>query len=334
MESSKASIVEIGTDLEKVAELLLQGEVVAIPTETVYGLAGNAFDNKAVSKIFEVKNRPTFNPLILHTYSLEQVKHFVKEFPPFTEELANKFWPGPLTFLLPKQELISDLVTAGNERVAVRIPNHPLTLELLSRLDFPLVAPSANPYMYISPTKAEHVAKQLGGKIKYILDGGPCQVGVESTILGFNEETQQWELYREGGITSEELTQVLGYQPRKFFKKKLSTETKGNAAPGMLKKHYSPHKKVVFHLDPFLKVSFPKESLAFIGFQQRHPYILESNQVILSPKGDLVEAASNFFDAMRYFDQQEKIQLIVIPKFPDTGLGRALNDRLIRAAAE
>ncbi len=167
----------IGKDLERAARLLREGALVAIPTETVYGLAGNAFSETAVAEIFAVKQRPAFDPLIVHAGSLDRLQALAADFPPEARRLAEAFMPGPLTLLLPKADVISDLVTAGSPLVALRIPKHPMALDLLSLLEFPLAAPSANPFGYISPTTAQHVDQQLGSKIPYILDGGPCQVG-------------------------------------------------------------------------------------------------------------------------------------------------------------
>ncbi|MCE3259748.1 MAG: translation factor, partial [Bacteroidetes bacterium] len=170
-------MASIGSDISEAAELLRAGKPVAIPTETVYGLAANALDPIAVARIFEIKRRPFFDPLIVHTFSLEQAESYVKEFPLPLKKLATAFWPGPLTLLLPKKDLIPDLTTSGLDRVGLRVPDNALTLNLLRSLDFPLAAPSANPFGYISPTKAEHVQKQLGKDIDYILDGGDCKVG-------------------------------------------------------------------------------------------------------------------------------------------------------------
>ncbi|MCS6796546.1 MAG: L-threonylcarbamoyladenylate synthase, partial [Raineya sp.] len=198
----------ISTDIDLAEKLLRNNQLVAIPTETVYGLAGNAFSEEAVAQIFAVKNRPTFDPLIVHSDSLEKIKNFVSDFPEKAMILAQKFWAGSLTLLLPKKSIIPDLVTAGLPTVAVRIPKHPLTLQLLQRLDFPLAAPSANPFGYISPTTAHHVAEQLGEKIPLILDGGICSVGVESTIVGF--EGDKAIIYRLGGISVESIQETIG----------------------------------------------------------------------------------------------------------------------------
>ena len=191
-------MAEIGKDIEKSAALLASGELVAIPTETVYGLAGNALDEKAVVQIFKSKNRPRFDPLIVHVAGIDQVYNYVESIPEELKALAEAFWPGPLTLLLTKKSIIPDLVTSGLGKVGVRVPNHALTLSLLERLDFPLAAPSANPFGYISPTSASHVQDHLGDKLAYILDGGHCEVGLESTIVGMEEG--QVIIYRLGVI--------------------------------------------------------------------------------------------------------------------------------------
>jgi L-threonylcarbamoyladenylate synthase len=227
-----------GTELNVAKEFLIKGELVAIPTETVYGLAGNALNEKAVLSIFEVKNRPAFDPLIIHTDSIDKVKEYVSVFPEKAQRLAEQFWPGPLTLLLPKKQIIPDLVTSGLDTVAVRIPKHPQLLELLAELSFPLAAPSANPFGYISPTNAEHVNQQLGDKIPYILDGGECEVGIESTIIGF--EADDTVVYRLGGLAVEDIEKLVG--PVML----MPHSTSDPKAPGMLKSHYAPRKPLYF----------------------------------------------------------------------------------------
>jgi L-threonylcarbamoyladenylate synthase len=201
------TMAELGNDIEKALTLLKRGELVAIPTETVYGLAGNALDVTAIAKIFAVKNRPKFDPLIVHVTGVENIPTFVKDVPVEGKELATRFWPGPLTLVLKKNEIIPDLVTAGMKTVGIRCPNHFLTLKLLASLSFPLAAPSANPFGFTSPTCAEHVQEQLGDSISYILDGGPCNIGVESTIVGFEETPTNNRL---GGLTLEKNQAVVG----------------------------------------------------------------------------------------------------------------------------
>lgn len=198
----------IGKDITTAKNLLNQGELVAIPTETVYGLAANALNEDAVLKIFKAKNRPQFNPLIIHLPFWKDVVQYVNYIPQAAKLLAMHFSPGPITFLLPRKNNIPDMVTAGSDKVAIRIPAHPLTMQLLKQLNYPLAAPSANPFGYVSPTNAMHVYDGLNGKINYILDGGECTVGLESTIVDFDKENVI--IRRNGGISKEEIETVLG----------------------------------------------------------------------------------------------------------------------------
>ena len=311
-----------GTDLAKAKEYLMAGQLVAIPTETVYGLAANAFDNKAAIRIFEAKRRPSFDPLIVHTSSLEKAKIFLNEIPEEAIKLAAAFWPGPLTLLLPKNDLIPDVVTSGLPHVAVRIPRHPLSLQLLNELDFPLAAPSANPFGYISPTTAAHVQEQLGDKIPYILDGGPCEVGVESTIIGFQDD--ETIVYRLGGMSVEDLEP---YCP----KIKLMPHSSSNPqAPGQLKSHYAPRIPVIVGNLRDLIIQYGKDEVAVLSFRDSYQGV---KQFTLSPSGDLKEAAQNLFGALRELDKLN-IKYILAEQVPDYGLGKAINDRLARAAAK
>jgi L-threonylcarbamoyladenylate synthase len=315
-------MAEIGKNIDKAIEILKNGDVVGIPTETVYGLAGNALNIDAVTKIFEVKNRPTFDPLIIHTSSFDRISNYVTGIPEKAQLLAKQFMPGPLTFLLPKKSIIPDLVTSGLDSVAVRIPNHSLTIELLQNLDFPLAAPSANPFGYISPTTAQHVDNQLGTKIKYILDGGECGIGIESTIIGFFEDAPI--VYRKGGLAIEDIERVIG-------KVKIQEHSSSNPkAPGMLKSHYSPTKKFKVQGSRF-KVKNGL-NVGFLGFDSFHPEIPIENQLLLSPKSDFKEAAKNLFAYMRKLDSME-IDEIYSVLLPEIDLGRAINDRLRRAAS-
>lgn len=304
-------------------KLLEAGEVVGIPTETVYGLAGNALNDDAVLQIFSVKNRPQFDPLIVHTNSLEKVKTFVTDFPEKAEQLASVFWPGPLTLLLPKADSISDLVTSGLGTVAVRIPNHPLTLELLSVLDFPLAAPSANPFGYISPTSAQHVDKQLGGKIAYILDGGASQVGIESTIVGFEEA--ETIVYRLGGASVEAIEKVVG--PVRL----VAHSSSNPKAPGMLKSHYSPRKPLFIDSLEEVLTKYPNQAVGYLSFQTSSDLLPLEHQRVLSPTGNYAEAAKHLFAYMRQLDALS-IDVICTELLPEKDLGRAINDRIRRAA--
>jgi L-threonylcarbamoyladenylate synthase len=317
-------MAQLGTDLQTAKRLLQEGNVVGIPTETVYGLAGNALNPDAVLRIFSVKNRPSFDPLIVHTDSLEKVQTFVLTVPEPARLLAEAFWPGPLTLVLPRRPLIPDLVTAGLDTVGVRVPNHPLTLDLLRRLDFPLAAPSANPFGYISPTTARHVADQLGEQIPYVLDGEPCPVGLESTIVGFEEDRPV--VYRLGGLALERLEAVVG--PLKVR----SHSTSNPKAPGMLSSHYSPRKPFrLVSVEEALKSVLPMR-LGVLAFREPSPLVPVAQQRVLAPSGEVGEAAKNLFAALRYLDGLD-VDLIVGEGVPETGLGRAVNDRLRRAAA-
>jgi L-threonylcarbamoyladenylate synthase len=315
----------IGSDIQQAKLFLSKGEVVGIPTETVYGLAGNAFDIEAVSKIFEVKNRPTFDPLIVHTNSIQRLTEFVQYIPEKAQLLAQKFMPGPLTMLLPKHESIPDLVTSGLDTVAVRIPNHPLTLALLAQLDFPLAAPSANPFGYISPTSAQHVAQQLGDKIPYILDGGECQVGIESTIVGF--ENDEVIVYRKGGLAIEEIEKVVGKVSV------ISHSSSNPKAPGMLKSHYAPRKQMFILDNNNLKNEVRKDRIGYLSFQKYNIDLPQNNQLILSKSGSYREAAKNLFAYMRALDAMD-IDKIYVELLPEQDLGIAINDRLRRAAVK
>ncbi|MBS9523932.1 threonylcarbamoyl-AMP synthase [Litoribacter alkaliphilus] len=320
-------MAEIGQNIQKAKSLLEQGELVAIPTETVYGLAGNALDAQAVSKIFETKNRPSFDPLIIHVGKIEQVSKYVKSLPEELKKLAEKYWPGPLTLLLPKKNIVPDLVTSGLDQVAIRIPNHPLTQGLLGQLDFPLAAPSANPFGYISPTKAKHVNDQLGDKLAYILDGGECQVGLESTIIGMEEG--EIVIYRLGGMDVAEVESVVG--PVKV----LSHSSSNPKTPGMLKSHYAPRKPFVLgNLDTLVEEYEQKgEDYGVLSFEKSFPGLSADRQVVLSQKGDFKEAAQKLFGALRDLDEA-KVSVILAELLPEESLGRAINDRLRRAAAQ
>lgn len=201
-------MTKISKDILKAVEILNREDVVAIPTETVYGLAGNIYSEKAIKKIFQLKQRPLFNPLIVHVHSLAQAEEIVTQIPEKARLLAKAFWPGSLTLILPKKDTVPDLVTAKKDTVAVRIPGHPVTLELLKNLNFPLAAPSANPFGSISPTQASHVANYFEDGLSLILDGGNCENGIESTIIGFEDDKPV--LYRLGSIALEEITNEVG----------------------------------------------------------------------------------------------------------------------------
>jgi L-threonylcarbamoyladenylate synthase len=319
----------VGTDLQTAISFLQQGQLVAVPTETVYGLAANAFNPDAVAQIFAVKNRPSFNPLIIHTNSLNRLKDWGLNLPQKMLQLAEHFSPGPLTYVIPKSNFIPDIVTAGTPAVAVRIPNHPLTLKLLSQLDFPLAAPSANPSGYVSPTTAQHVNQQLGDTLPYILDGGSCNVGVESTIISFLDETPT--LLRHGGITLEQIEQVIGKVIDKPGEAGEEILTDNPVAPGQLARHYAT-KHMLIHDEPKQYFNqFNPQKTAVISFKTNYTQVPQNLQFILSQQGNLAEAAQKLFAAMRMVDELD-VDVILAEKFPDEGLGKAINDRLKRAS--
>lgn len=315
-------MARIGTDIAEAARLLQAGGLVAVPTETVYGLAANAYDAEAVLGIFEAKRRPAFDPLIVHARDRAQADRIVRDVPRQAEALMDRFWPGPLTLVLPKRAEVPDIVTSGLDTVGIRMPAHPLTRSLLDVLPFPLAAPSANPFGYVSPTTAQHVADQLGDQVPYILDGGPCAVGVESTILGW--ENGACVLYRPGGVPVEDIEAVIGRVHGSDGHRPVLP-----VAPGMLASHYAPRTPVVIGDVPALLARHAHQRVVIISFQRRHQ--AQDNEV-LSPAGDLHEAARALFAALRRADASGA-DLIVAELFPDEGLGRAINDRLRRAAA-
>ena len=318
---------KIGVDTNYAATHLRNGELVAIPTETVYGLAANALHEEAILKIYEVKRRPQFNPLIIHVDSFESALRWVQHVPQEASLLAKRCWPGALTLLLEKKEIIPDVVTAGHSKVAIRVPDHPLALALLKQLDFPLAAPSANPSGYVSPTTAAHVYAGLNGKIPYILDGGECKVGLESTIVGWDEKGDT-TIYRSGGISKEEIEKVVGHEVR-------ITEsiTENPATPGMQKSHYATTTPLHAGGITDLLKKFPDKKCILINYHQYQPDYPKELQYILTPQNNLHEAAKNLFKIMREADEQHA-EIILAEYAPNEGIGLAINDRIERAKWE
>lgn len=311
-------------DIQKAINILNNDGIIAIPTETVYGLAGNIYSEKAIRQIFNVKKRPFFNPLIVHIFSLEQLKHLVVDIPYKAQLLAESFWPGGLTLILKKKPSVPLIVTGGKETIAVRIPNHPLTLNLLKELSYPLAAPSANPFNRISPTKAIHVENYFKDSLPLILDGGECKSGVESTIIGFEDDEPI--LYRYGAIPIESIEKIIG--PLKIKNK---DENQPNA-PGMLLKHYSPNTKLI--LTTNIKNALTANLGASIGLLTFFSKFNDTNvkyNIALSKTKDFFEAASNLYDALHILDQLN-LDLIIAERFPEIGLGKTINDRLERAS--
>lgn len=314
----------ISHDISKAIALLNSEDLVAIPTETVYGLAGNIYSEKAIRKIFEVKERPLYNPLIVHIHAIEQLDALVSHIPDKAKLLAEAFWPGPLTLILKKKSVVPDLITAGKDSVAIRMPNHPVALKLLKGLEFPLAAPSANPFNRISPTKSNHVEGYFKNKIKMVLEGGACKNGIESTIIGF--EANNPILYRLGSISIEDIEKVIGK-----VQIKNKNETAPNA-PGMLEKHYSPTTKsiLVSNVEKVLGV-YKNKSVGLLKFTGESKYTNIQHVEILSETGNLEEATAKLYSALHKLDNLN-LDIIILEQFPDRGLGKSINDRLERAS--
>ncbi len=317
-------MTETGTDIAHAAASLAAGKLVAIPTETVYGLAANALNPQAVASIFEAKKRPFFDPLIVHIADISEVEKCAAYFPPLARKLAAAFWPGPLTLILTKTEIVPDLVTAGQPTVGLRVPNHPLTLALLKQVDFPLAAPSANPFGYVSPTRASHVASHLGNEVDYILDGGDCEVGLESTIIGFDTHDQP-VILRLGGLEISRIEEITGELGENLH------QNSNPAAPGQLDMHYAPRCLLVKQDDIALQLQEAENfKTALIRFTRPIDGYDPEKQFILAPDGSLKTAASRLFGILRQLDN-EGYNLAIVENVPDEGLGRAINDRLKRA---
>jgi L-threonylcarbamoyladenylate synthase len=312
----------ISSSVEQAKALLEQGQLVAIPTETVYGLAANALDKTAVIEIFNAKQRPSFDPLIIHIGNTSEVSRYASYIPANAQKLMDAFWPGPLTVVLPKQEIIPDEVTSGLDTVGIRMPNHPLTLQLLNQLDFPLAAPSANPFGYISPTTPQHVFEQLQNKTPMILDGGPCEIGVESTIVGFEGELPV--IYRLGGLTLEDIREVCG-----DIKIEVNSSSDPKA-PGMLKIHYAPKKPLKIIADDFNFNDLTNYNALIVFGEFKNN--TNSQVYNLSPAANYKEAASNLFSFLRKLDADSSVSRIYALLLPEVDLGLAINDRLNRAA--
>ncbi len=315
-------MAKIGSSLHEAAAFL-QHTVVAIPTETVYGLAGNALDPMRVAEIFKVKNRPFFDPLIVHVASYAQLSTLITDFPEPLKKLADAFWPGPLTLLLPRSGIVPDITCSGLPEAAFRMPAHPLVQELLSLLDFPLAAPSANPFGYVSPTKAEHVQAQLGALIPYILDGGPCRVGLESTIVGLI--ARKPTIFRLGGLSQEAIEQMIGPVDVQI------NQSSDPRAPGMLKSHYSPRKPMLTGNLDLLLQRYADDNPVLLVFHEYRSDFPRERQLQLSIDGSDSSAAARLFDILRQADDFPANRILA-EYAPEFGLGKAINDRLRRAS--
>ena len=317
-------------DIRQTVDILKNGGIVAIPTETVYGLAADALNPQACRRIFEIKGRPLIDPLIVHVYALKQAEQLAI-FSQEAKRLAKIFWPGPLTLVLPKKLVVPDIVTANQKTVAIRIPRHPLLRKVLRTSKLTLAAPSANPFGYVSPTRPEHISASLGDRVPYILNGGPCTVGIESTILDMSTPSKP-RVLRPGPITQRMLKNQLS-APLNPLSLKESKEEPQRIAPGMMKKHYSPN-TALFLLDPGspIPTDAPPKS-AWVRFsRETQNQNRRAAAFWLSESNDLREAARNLFALLRALDTQQ-YQAIYLEKMPNRGIGAAINDRLQRAAA-
>lgn len=314
-------ITQITSNINLAVEVLNNNQVIGLPTETVYGLAGNALQQEAVVKIFEVKNRPFFNPLIVHVKDIEAINAYaiIDE---LSLKLAKAFMPGSLTLLLPKKPNVPDIVTAGSDKVAIRIPNHPLALDILSKLNYPLAAPSANVFGYVSPVTAQHVYDGLQGKIPVILNGGTCTVGLESTIVEVINETVF--LHRVGGEAVEAIEAIVGSNLI------VKSNHVNPLTAGQLKSHYATNTPLYQGEIEDLVKQHQHKKIAIISFFTSYNLPKEIEQVILSTNKDLAEAAKNLFNTFRILDGKG-YDAILVEKFPEVGLGRAINDRVKKA---
>jgi L-threonylcarbamoyladenylate synthase len=309
-------------NIRKAAGVIQEGGLVAFPTETVYGLGADALNPIACAKIFEAKQRPFFDPIIVHVSSIEQAGTLFQTIPDQAEQLISQFWPGPLTLVLPKTDIVPDIVTAGLETVAIRMPSHPVAAALVQASGTPIAAPSANLFKQLSPTTAEHVREQLGDSVEIILDGGPATIGVESTILKIGNPPV---LLRPGGLPLEAIEEVIG--PVQVAA--LSSENP--EAPGQMKTHYAPCTPLIILRDP---TQWPVD--ARVGYLALATPTTELNVEaleVLSPTGDLREAAANLFACLHRLDAAGT-DIILAEPVPEVGLGRAIMNRLQKAASE
>ncbi len=309
----------VNQDIDIAAGYIREGRLVAFPTETVYGLGANALNPLAVAKIFELKERPSFDPLIVHIASVDGLDKLTVNKDSRVLLLAAKFWPGPLTIVLPKSDIVPDIVTSGLDTVGIRMPNNPIALELIRKAGCPIAAPSANKFGRVSPTTAQHVKKQLPN-VDYILDGGKTQVGIESTIITLNEKG--FEILRHGVITREDLESVIPFHSGRDTSDSI-------VAPGMLKSHYSPNKPLYFLGDVHLN-DMQRSNAGLLSFNTTDT---EGYRMVipLSTSGNLREYAVNLFAAIHKMEESD-VEYIVAEPVEEHGIGLAIMDRLRKAA--
>ena len=313
------------TAIRRAAALVQAGGLVAFPTETVYGLGADALNERAVAQVFAIKQRPEFDPLIVHIADSSAVPHYASRIDDRARALMKRFWPGPLTLVLPKRSVIPDLVTAGLGTVGLRMPAHPVALSLLREAGTPIAAPSANPFGYVSPTTARHVQDTLGQALELILDGGPCTVGLESTVCALTDK--EAVVLRPGGVSVEDIEAVIG---------PVCLPSSGGPdarSPGTLPQHYAPRVPItLLALGQAIPQPSAQERVGLFTFVPRPPAPAYTCQAALSAEGNLVEAAANLFAALHRFDRLN-LDRLVVETVPEQGIGRAIMDRLRRASA-
>jgi L-threonylcarbamoyladenylate synthase len=322
-----------GIPIAEAAQLIRQGELVAMPTETVYGLAGDALNPAAVQAIFVAKGRPSSDPLIVHIADLDQLAMIARDIPSSFQLLADTFWPGPLTIILPKHPTLDSCITAGHDTVAVRMPNHPVARALIRQSGHPLVAPSANLFSHPSPTTAAHVFDDLQGRIPLILDAGPCEIGVESTIIDITQTPPV--ILRHGGIPAEQLTTMLGDI---IVRQRIIAHNQAAPAPGMLLKHYSPRTPLVIYRGSHTAVhaailTQPRETTLWVCYDEDivQAQALRIAYLSLGPRHESSTIARNLFATLRSADLAGKALLVIAEPLGD-GVAAAVRDRLFRAA--
>jgi len=309
--------MSILNSIDVAAKYIREGKLVALPTETVYGLGANALDPLAVAKIFELKERPSFDPLIVHIASIHQLQDLVLNTDERVHKLAEKFWPGPLTMVLPKSNIVPDIVTSGLPTVGIRMPSNEIALDLIRISDCPIAAPSANKFGRISPTTAAHVRKQIPN-VDYIIEGGKTTVGIESTIIKLTDKG--FQILRNGIITQEELETVVPFDGDSIIEKL--------SAPGMLKSHYSPRKKLLIADSSSLDLDKSKAGLISFSGEVENGFC---KVIRVSDRKDLKDYAVNMFEAMHSFEDDNEIELIIAEPVCEEGVGRAIMDRLRKA---
>jgi L-threonylcarbamoyladenylate synthase len=310
----------IGKNINIAISNLKKNNIVVIPTETVYGLGANALSKKAIKKIFKLKNRPSNNPLICHTNSIEKISNFVKKIPEKAKILGLKYWPGPLTIIFEKKNIIPDITTSNLKTVGFRIPNNKITLKILQKLDFPIAAPSANMFSYISPTKTDHVIQNFKNGINYILEDGKCSLGIESTIIGFKKNRSI--IYRLGSLTIEEIEKTIGKVEYK--------ESNIISMPGSFKKHYSPNKKLyIGNVNKLININKNKK-IGILCFNKKNKLIDKKLQIVLSKKSSLKEASKNLYSSLYLLDNME-IDIILTTLLPNKSIGKSINDKIIKS---